>query len=91
MEWQKLGKIGQSVMSKFDIDVSHETQKARMDICYPCERYNTTFHTCKECNCYMPMKTWLTNVECPLGKWKKGDAEAEDLTIIKQGKINKYT
>ena len=49
--------------------VSDQTQKSRIDICNLCERYNATLLICKECGCFVNMKTWLKEARCPLGKW----------------------
>ena len=38
-------------------------------ICKKCEKFNDTLKTCKVCHCFMPVKTKLPNVECPLQKW----------------------
>lgn len=39
-----------------------------LTICKSCDRYKD--HRCKECNCVMPIATWLKEKSCPLGKWK---------------------
>lgn len=41
----------------------------RLDICRGCVRFFKLAHSCKECGCFMPMKTWLKGAECPLNKW----------------------
>jgi hypothetical protein len=46
-----------------------DTARKRMDICEVCPRLLKTTHQCKECGCFMKMKTKLKNAECPLGKW----------------------
>jgi hypothetical protein len=43
----------------------------RMDICNGCDRLIQATKTCKECGCFMTLKTKLPNAECPLGKWGK--------------------
>ena len=45
------------------------TRNERMDICNGCERFFKLTKSCKECGCFMSMKTWLKEAECPLGKW----------------------
>jgi hypothetical protein len=40
----------------------------RMDICGSCEKLSV-LKFCKECHCLMPVKTYLSFAECPLGKW----------------------
>lgn len=40
----------------------------RMATCEACERY-TTKKTCEICQCYMPIKTTMSNMKCPIDKW----------------------
>lgn len=42
---------------------------SRYSICKACDRFNTSFKLCKECGCFMPMKTLIKNESCPLNKW----------------------
>jgi hypothetical protein len=48
--------------------VTKEVADSRYEICKTCERFNT-LKFCKECGCFMPAKTKLAYVKCPLGKW----------------------
>ena len=41
----------------------------RMTICRSCDRLRKDLPLCKECGCFMPLKTSLKNAVCPLGKW----------------------
>lgn len=41
----------------------------RMDICVQCDRLITLTKQCRECGCFMNMKTKLLGAKCPLGKW----------------------
>ena len=41
----------------------------RMEICLICERYDSKLKQCKECSCFMPAKTILIAMKCPLDKW----------------------
>ena len=50
-----------------------ETRNSRFDICKSCDRLFAPTRTCKECGCFMAMKTWLKMAECPLGKWDATD------------------
>jgi uncharacterized RmlC-like cupin family protein len=54
--------------------VTPESQ-SRMDICNACDRLMQPVKICKECMCFMPAKTLIPIVECPLGKWGKIDAK----------------
>lgn len=41
----------------------------RLKICRDCERLFKPTQTCRECGCFMVVKTRLINARCPLGKW----------------------
>jgi len=43
--------------------------KKRMDICLGCEHLIKLTHQCKECGCFMNLKTKLKEARCPIGKW----------------------
>jgi hypothetical protein len=47
--------------------VSLPQREHRLGICRGCDELAKD--QCKQCNCYMPLKTWLSSSECPLGKW----------------------
>jgi hypothetical protein len=40
----------------------------RLAICEECDHY-TASKTCELCQCYMPLKTTMGNMKCPLDKW----------------------
>ena len=40
----------------------------RMAICESCDHY-TDKKTCEICQCFMPLKTTMSNMKCPLDKW----------------------
>ena len=42
----------------------------RITICEGCDRY-TKKKTCEICQCYMPLKTTMANMACPIDKWKE--------------------
>jgi len=42
---------------------------SRMAICESCPSLLKITHQCKECGCFMKMKTKLEKAQCPLGKW----------------------
>lgn len=48
---------------------SRDTRAERVDVCRGCDRLFTPTFTCKECGCFMGLKTWLGDATCPLGKW----------------------
>jgi hypothetical protein len=41
----------------------------RFDICKECPKLFKPTKTCKECGCFMAMKTWLSDATCPINKW----------------------
>jgi hypothetical protein len=43
----------------------------RLEICTECPRLFKKTYTCKECGCFMKIKTHLKSAECPIGKWGK--------------------
>lgn len=45
-----------------------EYQK-RLDVCLGCDRLIKSTKQCKECGCFMNIKTQLPHASCPLGKW----------------------
>jgi hypothetical protein len=49
--------------------VSEEDAKARLDICKACPRLIKGTNQCKECGCFMNLKTKLKDASCPLHKW----------------------
>jgi hypothetical protein len=40
----------------------------RLAICEGCDRY-TKKKTCELCQCFMPLKTTMSNMRCPIDKW----------------------
>jgi len=41
----------------------------RLNICFDCDRFIKVTKQCKECGCFMVLKTKLANAVCPIGKW----------------------
>lgn len=46
-----------------------EKRNERLDICNGCDRLFKATKTCKECGCFMSLKTWLKDATCPIDKW----------------------
>ena len=46
----------------------NESEK-RLAICESCPSLIKLTHQCKECGCFMKLKTKLKEATCPLGKW----------------------
>jgi hypothetical protein len=64
---------GQSV-TPFDLLNSNnytnrEVRDSRYEICKSCEHFFNPIKMCRECGCNMPLKTWLKEASCPIGKW----------------------
>ena len=46
-----------------------ELKAVRYPICKDCERFDSMLKLCKECGCFMPMKTLIPISSCPVQKW----------------------
>jgi|DEB0MinimDraft_10_1074344.scaffolds.fasta_scaffold28881_3 hypothetical protein len=44
-------------------------RKRRYSICKKCPHLRAWTKTCEKCNCFMPVKTKIQEVSCPIGKW----------------------
>lgn len=53
---------------EFLLDKENRSQ-ARMDICKECPELVSPFKMCRQCNCFMTVKTRIFWAKCPLGKW----------------------
>ena len=49
--------------------ISKDERNSRLNVCKGCERLFKPTGTCKECGCFMGLKTWIDRATCPLGKW----------------------
>jgi len=43
----------------------------RMDICKECDRFRENTQTCEICGCFMPLKSTMANMKCPIDKWSE--------------------
>jgi hypothetical protein len=48
---------------------SPELSSQRLSICEECPQLIQLTHQCKECGCFMKIKTKLQLATCPLDKW----------------------
>lgn len=48
---------------------SKDIKDARYNICLGCDRLFKPTRTCKECGCFMGLKTWIKDASCPIGEW----------------------
>jgi len=46
-----------------------EYPKQRLEICKQCPELFAPTLTCKQCGCFMKIKTQIKNTKCPIGKW----------------------
>jgi hypothetical protein len=49
--------------------VSLEISEKRLSICKACPEIISITNQCKQCGCFMNLKTKLEKATCPLGKW----------------------
>ncbi len=49
--------------------INKEIRDNRYEICKGCEHFFNPIKMCRECGCNMPLKTWLKEASCPIGKW----------------------
>ncbi len=48
---------------------NNELGEKRFNICLGCPELVMLTGQCKQCGCFMQLKTKLENAECPLNKW----------------------
>lgn len=48
-----------------EVEISND----RFEICKQCIELIPIVNQCKQCGCFMPLKTKLEEARCPLGKW----------------------
>lgn len=46
-----------------------EQAESRYAICLNCPQLFKPTNQCRECGCFMKLKTQLANAKCPIGKW----------------------
>ena len=63
----KKKQFGFKPMNKIIAD--EEKINNRQDVCRDCNSLVKPIWTCKECGCFMKIKTRLDASVCPLGKW----------------------
>lgn len=61
--------------------VNIEVQQHRYSICQECPKLYKPTDTCKVCGCFMKVKTWIPNQECPLKKWPTAPAAESTETV----------
>ena len=48
---------------------SKEKSIERYNICKACEHFRESLKQCKLCYCFMPVKTRISAMTCPINKW----------------------
>ena len=89
-EYPSLPKQGEN-LAKFAFDlikhtitsqeaflVSDEVVEKRIKICQKCEHYDMTQHRCKECGCFLGIKSRMAPESCPIGLWSAHDEDWMD-------------
>jgi hypothetical protein len=46
-----------------------DVSRQRLEICEGCERFQEKSRICDLCGCYMPLKTTMSNMRCPIDLW----------------------
>jgi hypothetical protein len=59
-----------------------QVAKDRLAICESniCGAFNEKSSTCERCGCYMPLKTTMANMRCPIDhwtEWKRSDSDSD--------------
>ena len=52
---------------------TQDIRDERYAICKECPKLIKITRTCTACGCFMAMKTWLKDAECPIDKWGKSE------------------
>jgi hypothetical protein len=52
---------------KDPVPIPAEAQRARLEICEPCDKYVNG--RCAECGCVLALKVRFAHMECPIGRW----------------------
>ena len=52
---------------------SEEVAKERLKTCAQCDKFEASESRCRECGCYIPVKSKLILDSCPLNKWVADD------------------
>ena len=54
----------------------------RYNICKECEHFRAITKQCKLCSCFMPIKTKMLEMTCPINKW---GGPVDQVTTITSG------
>ena len=62
-------KAKPSILPSLNVFASDSQRLERLSICEDCDTYKASTRQCKECGCFMKVKTRIPSSQCPLGKW----------------------
>jgi RNA polymerase-binding transcription factor DksA len=69
VEEKKIDAVAPADLLHSENYTTKEVRDERYAICKECPRLISITRTCKECGCFMALKTWLKDASCPLDKW----------------------
>lgn len=64
-----LSKTAKALVSGKKIKAGISLTEKRTAICHGCPWYIKENQRCAECGCVIPLKTYLAEESCPIGKW----------------------
>jgi hypothetical protein len=76
------GKILSQVLAGDKVMAPEEIQRARIQTCHSCDKYDRNQKRCYECGCFVEIKSKFALEGCPLGKWLDVDGEWFEETYV---------
>ena len=67
---------------RMSILCDEERRTKRYNICKECEHFRAITKQCKVCSCFMPIKTKMLKMTCPINKW---GGPVDQVTTITSG------
>lgn len=64
-----------------------ELSEKRYSTCQQCDRFFNLTKQCKECGCFMALKTKLMRAQCPLGRWENDPYADDSYERLRNGEI----
>lgn len=68
-EEEKLQNEKELKEQEFKLFAADTIAKERYSICQSCDNFNKLTTQCKECSCFMILKTKFQSTTCPINKW----------------------
>jgi len=66
---KSITKAVKSFVSGGEVSASDKEREKRMKACLSCAWYISDNKRCAKCGCVVPLKTYLAEEKCPVGKW----------------------